>query len=138
MLGMEAVVAVEAPLLIVVLCPHQGVAALPADETLVVPALLSVRDEILYVYWQLATGAILRYRVLLEFLAPIMWSGWCLNTPGSWSLNLHVAGNTFLALQASLSQEKLSLLVLQQKPAPQTLETLGVEPLLLGSQNLLS
>ena len=75
MLSMEAVVAVETALLVVVLGPHQGVAALPTHEALVVPTLLSVRDEILHVYWQLATGAILRHRVLLEFLAPIMWSG---------------------------------------------------------------
>ena len=75
MLSMEAVVAVETALLVVVLGPHQGVAALPTHEALVVPTLLSVRDEILHMYRQLAAGAVLRHGVLLERLAPAMWEG---------------------------------------------------------------
>ena len=73
MLGMEAVVAVEAALLVEVLGPHQGVATLPAHEALVVPALLSVRDVILHMYRQLAAPAVLcDGGVLLLWLAPVM------------------------------------------------------------------
>ena len=75
MLSMEAVVAVETALLVVVLGPHQGVAALPTHEALVVPALLSVRDVVLHMYRQLAAGAVLCHGVLLWYLAPGMLSG---------------------------------------------------------------
>ena len=42
MLGQEAVVAVEAPGLVVVLGVHQGGVALPAHKALVVPVALSI------------------------------------------------------------------------------------------------
>ena len=52
------------------------------------------------------------------------------------ALYSQVAGHTFLALQSSLRQQELPLLVLQQEPAPQALEALGVEPLLLEDDAL--
>ena len=72
---MEAVVAVEAALLVVVLRPHQAVPALDTDEALVVPAVLSVRDVILHMYRELATPALLCHGVSLEVLTPAMLSG---------------------------------------------------------------
>ena len=75
MLSMEAVVAVEAALLVVVLRPHQGVFALLTDEALVVPTLLPVRDVILHMYRELAAAALLCHGVLLQLPAPVMLRG---------------------------------------------------------------
>ena len=69
MLCQEAVVAVETVLLVVVLAAHQGAVALDAHEALEVPTFLSVRDEVLDMYWEGAAGAVLGIPLSL-LLAP--------------------------------------------------------------------
>ena len=63
MLGKEAVVAEEAPVLVVVLGVHQGGVTLATHETLVMPVAFSVIDQVLDVNGQSAALADLGNRL---------------------------------------------------------------------------
>ena len=70
MLGEEAVVAEEAPVLVVVLGVHQGGVTLATHETLVMPVAFSVIDQVLDMNGQTAALADLGNRVSLKIIAP--------------------------------------------------------------------
>ena len=70
MLGEEAVVAEEAPVLVVVLGVHQGGVTLTAHETFVMPVAFSVIDQVLDMNWKFAPLADLCNRFSLKIIAP--------------------------------------------------------------------
>ena len=125
MLCQEAVVAVETVLLVVVLAAHQGAVALDAHEALEVPTFLSVRDEVLDMYWEGAAGAVLGVPLSL-LLAPAMTVMCDVSSDRS---NSHNADQTLLALESFRSKQKLDVLV-QKEPTGPTFEAALVKPLL--------
>ena len=70
MLGKEAVVAEEAPVLVVVLSVHQGGVTLATHETFVMPVAFSVIDQVLDMNGQSAALADLSNRFSLKIIAP--------------------------------------------------------------------
>ena len=70
MLSKEAVVAEEAPVLVVVLGVHQGGVTLTAHETFVMPVAFSVIDQVLDMNRQFTSFADLCNRFSLKIIAP--------------------------------------------------------------------
>ena len=70
MLCEEAVVAEEAPVLVVVLGVHQGGVTLATHEAFVMPVALSVINQVLDMNGQLAALADLCYGLSLKIIAP--------------------------------------------------------------------
>ena len=66
----EAVVAEEAPVLVVVLGVHQGGVTLATHEAFVMPVALSVINQVLDMNGQLAALADLCYGLSLKIIAP--------------------------------------------------------------------
>lgn len=117
MLGEEAVVAEEAPVLVVVLGVHQGGVTLTAHETFVMPVAFSVIDQVLDMNWKFAPLADLCNRFSLKIIA-------------------HCIPDTFFAFESILSEQKLALFVSQEKPASPAFKALLMKSLLFEQDAL--
>ena len=70
MLSQEAVVAEEFATLVIIFLVHKSRVALGTAEALVVPVLLSFKQQVLHMDWHITSSAVLRHRLCLNILAP--------------------------------------------------------------------
>ena len=128
MLGKEAVVAEEAPVLVVVLGVHQGGVTLATHETLVMPVAFSVIDQVLDMNGQTAALADLGNRISLKIFAPRRHNTYvCCCQIGI--QHSHCILDAFFAFEPILSEEELALFVCQEEPAGPAFEAFLVKSL---------
>lgn len=136
MLGKEAVVAEEAPVLVVVLGVHQGGVTLTAHETFVMPVAFSVIDQVLDMNRQFAALADLCNRFSLKIIAPKRHVKLDNRQVDILAPHSHCIPDTFFAFESILSEQELALFVSQEEPAGPAFKTLLMKSLLFEKDTL--